>query len=458
MNAFKKITAVVLLVTLFAITLAGCGDKKETASSDGVTTVTVWTNTSHTKDVATELIDKFNSTIGKEKGIRIEYTVQGSDYQKVLDIAQQTNALPDLFYPISGVQDAVKKNMVIALEDMPGGAEFIEEYKDDLRLGVNIYNNKTYTVPYNLTTIGLLYNKDLFKANGLVDENGEAKAPTTWEEVAEYAKICTNPAKKVYGIAFPLKWGGYLNWDLVHPWFAALGTEGYDYESGKYDYTKLKPAFDWFMQIKKDGSAFFGAEGLDNDPARAQFAEGNVAMKLGVSWDVGVLNDQFPAKIDWGVAPVPGLNGEPTYKQFCTSDVCLAISNAVTDDKKEKVMEVYKWFHEDEFLVKMYEEGKLIPADGSIIEGIELGDNTAKGWKEFCAMADISVALPLVPAVAVEGDSLSKVMMKMWIGDVSVDDGLADITTRMNQALEKEKGRGTLDFDLYQWGNVDKRR
>ena len=64
--------------------------------------------------------------------------------------------------------------------------------------------------------------KDLFKKNGLVDENGEAKAPTTWEEVREYAKICTNLEAKEYGIALPLKWGGYASWDLLMPFFSLV--------------------------------------------------------------------------------------------------------------------------------------------------------------------------------------------------------------------------------------------
>ncbi|UKI35906.1 MAG: hypothetical protein L6V93_17925 [Clostridiales bacterium] len=55
------------------------------------------------------------------------------------------------------------------------------------------------------------------------------------------------------------------------------------------------------MQIKSDGSYYPGAEGIDNDPARARFAEGNIGMKIGYSWDVGVLNDQFPCKNATGV-------------------------------------------------------------------------------------------------------------------------------------------------------------
>ena len=456
MKTFKRIAAVAAAIAMLCTMLTGCND--DSAKNDGITTITVWSDSTHTKDLATELVDKFNSTTGKKKGIRIEYSVYGSDYTKVLDVSQQTGSMPDLFYPSSGIQDLVKKDCVAAIDDMPGGKEFLKKYKGMLRAGANSIDGKTYCVPHNLTTVGLIYNKDLFKANGIVDKNGEAKAPTTWDEVREYAKKCTNPEKKVYGIALPLKWGGYLNWDLLHPWFSSLGTEGYDYEAGKYDYTALKPAFDWFMQIKKDGSAFFGAEGLDNDPARAQFAAGRIAMKFAASWDVGVLNDQFPTECDWGVAPVPGIDGAPKYKQFSTNQPLLAISKSGAKKDNEKLMEVYKWFHGDEYLIEMYENGKFIPADASIIEKAKLPDNAAKGWKEFCEFSDISVALPLIPTGSLEGDNLSALMLKMWMGEVKVDDALEDITKRMNKAIDKEKERGTLDYDLYQWGDVSKER
>ncbi|MBR6849880.1 MAG: extracellular solute-binding protein, partial [Lachnospiraceae bacterium] len=68
------------------------------------------------------------------------------------------------------------------------------------------YNGKTYTVPITAGPQGLLYNKDLFKAAGLVDENGEPTPPETFDELVEYAKILTDVGKKQYGIILPLKW------------------------------------------------------------------------------------------------------------------------------------------------------------------------------------------------------------------------------------------------------------
>ncbi len=449
-KTITKVTAFLVLAALSVGTISGCGEKKTNAG--GVTTVTVWTNSTHTKDVMTELVAEYNETTGKEKGIMIDYVVQGGDYQKMLDVAIQSNEVPELYYPITGLKDSIKKGVVTALDDMPGGQEFISKYEGKLVNLTNIYEGKTYSVPYNLTTIGLLYNKDLFKKNGIVDEKGEAKAPKSWDEVIEAAKKCTHPEAKEYGIALPLKWGGYFSWDLIQPFFSSLGTVGYDAENDCYNQSALLPAFQFLQKIKEDQSYYIGAEGLDNDPARAQFAEGNIAMKLGASWDVGVLNDQFPAKCDWGVAPIPTLTGEPTYKQWCSTDPFLVIGN-VDEDMKEKVMEVYKWFHDDEVVSKLYQAGKIIPADEKIVENTTL-ENPAKGWEEFCSFAKNSIGLPPTPEYTLEGDGLSTIGMKIWMGE-DAEALLKDLEERTAAGLNKNVESGKIDFSNYKWDSIN---
>ena len=55
---------------------------------------------------------------------------------------------------------------------------------------------------------------------------------------------------------------------------------------------------------------------IDNDPARARFAEGNIGMKISVSWDSGVFKEQFVPEFDWSVAPIPTYSKDEKYKQF----------------------------------------------------------------------------------------------------------------------------------------------
>ena len=51
------------------------------------------------------------------------------------------------------------------------------------------HNGKTYALPGNgMMVQGLIYNKDMFKAAGLVDENGEAKPPVTLKRIQRICK------------------------------------------------------------------------------------------------------------------------------------------------------------------------------------------------------------------------------------------------------------------------------
>ena len=67
--------------------------------------------------------------------------------------------------------------------------------------------------------------------------------------------------------------------------------------------------------IKEDGSYMPGVESLTNDAARAKFGAGGIGMKVAGSFDYGVLTEQFPAQIEWGVAPYPVADENDTYLQ-----------------------------------------------------------------------------------------------------------------------------------------------
>ena len=178
--------------------------------------VSVWSGDTHSKSVVEKIINDYNNNEGKEKNIFIDYQVkESSSYKQVIDLALESGEAPDMF--ATDMAKAVENGHVISIEELPGGEEFLKKYEGKLMENLNTYNGKTYTVPVSAVTQGLLYNKDMFKKAGLVDENGEAKPPKTWEELREYAKKLTNPQNKEYGIIFPVKWGGWYGSDVWEP-------------------------------------------------------------------------------------------------------------------------------------------------------------------------------------------------------------------------------------------------
>ena len=430
-----KVLSLAMSAVMLAGAMSGCGKKE--ASSD-VTTVTWWSGNTHSKDVVTAYVNEWNETEGKKKGIKLEYTVQGGDsISKTLELALQNGTAPDIL----GGGDMYKladNGDILAYEDIPGGEEFIKPYKDAgaVSEGKGMYKGKTYRVPGGSSPQGMVYNKDMFKAAGIVDENGEAKPPKTWSEVREYAKILTDKSKNQYGIIAPFKWGGWFASDISNPAMSLLGYVGYNPATGKFDYSGLKVPMETWIGMKEDGSIYPGADSLDNDSARAMFAEGNVGMKFAFHFDVGVLNDQFPAKCDWGVCPYPVNEDGTGYKQRFDYGWSSLI-NAHTKVDPAKILEVIKAFQGDDYQQYAFEECISMPYNTEVIEKADLS-NAKKGWKEFAQLADISATESRAPSADMAGmEGPSDIFMKhIWTGEISVDEGIKMMNENASKAVE----------------------
>ncbi len=388
----KKVVSMLCVAGTLGGLLVGCGNKD--AENSDITTVTVWSGNSHSKAVVTEYIEEWNNTIGKKKGVKVDYIVQGGDMTQAIDLAIKTNKAPAMFtYP--SAKALAEEGKIVAMEDIPGTEELMEKYKPYIRReNCAIVNDKAYNFPISATTQGLIYNKEMFKEAGIVDENGEAKPPKTLDEVREYAKKLTDKEKKQFGIILPIGWSGWYGSDIGSMMLNIAGRGESDPKTGVIDNTPIIPAMEMMLGIKEDGSYYPGAETLDNDTARARFAEGNIGMKFGYSFDVGVFNDQFPAKCDWGVAPLPGIEEESKYKQTMSIGGGYLI-NAAEYEKigAEKMVAVLEMFYGDDYIRHMYKNGVALPVDFSIVEDIDIDDGK-KGWREFAALAEISESVP----------------------------------------------------------------
>ena len=434
----KKIITLLLVSVMLVSVFTGCG--KTISSSDNIT-ITMWSGNSHSKRAMEEVAAKFNDTIGKEKGIYFEYIVkEGGSLSQAIDVALQNGDAPELL-GTGNMEKMIANEQVVALDDLPGGKEFVAQYEGKTYLNSNVYYGKTYTVPTTATTQGLIYNKELFKAAGIVDENGEAKPPKTWDEFREVAKKLTDPAKKQYGVILPIKWGGWFNSDILTASMPSCGFSGYNPKTGEYDYSNTEYIMNTFLGIKEDKSMFPGAEGMDNDSARAQFAAGNIGMKFGFSFDVAVLNEQFSAKCDWGVAPQPVINeNDVRYGQRMSSGtVCGVVNSSVLETgKAEAVMEVVKYLASKDTCKYLYIEGAELPFDSSIVEECANSD-LPKGWKDFADIVAISARYAPEPFSEMGSniDIGERFVNEVWTGNSTPAELIKDFTKIKNDAVAK---------------------
>lgn len=428
--------------------LCGCGGEKQ--KSD-VSTITVWSGSSHNKQFYERIMNEFNQGEGKEKGIYIDYQVKGGDsISQTLQLALENGTAPDMFNS-GDFKYLTENDYIVSIDDLPGGKEYMDKYRDQLVEDLNLYNGKAYTIPQSATTHGLVYNVDMFKRAGLVDENGEAKPPETIAEMVECAKKLTDTSKGEYGMVLPMKFGAFFNNYVVGFMQPNFGYGTYNPKDGTRHYEEeLVPFMQMYLDMKKDGSIYPGTETVDNDTARAQFAAGKIGMIIGFSYDYGVLTDQFPATCEWDVTTLPLIDKDKKYKQgmFNAQNGFYINKQSVEKIGGEKLMDVYKFFTSEEIQKEMYKEGLAIPTDYSIVADIEV-DESMKQWKKFAQLTEISAPLymPLTnPAVGVK--SVSNTFIEdVWTGKVTPEEavkGRNELITKLEneyyeQHPEKDK-------------------
>ena len=464
MKRLSKFLVLLVCVVLLASSLVACGnkddeeDKKDNNAGEETTeenddtaddaepvemeTIKVWTDNAHEKTLRDEQIEEFNNTVGKELGINIEYTVYGDNYTDTIKIAVQADEAPDLFRADSKyIQEFIDSDYLVAIDDLPGSEDLLERYSDLLSNQAQVFNGKTYTLPFNLTTYGFVVNKDLFEASGL----SEADYPKTWDEVVAVSKIITEASGgKAYGfgIAPSAQWtissfytmGGGQN----------IGHYGYDYAKKQFAYSDYNPMIKAIDQMVADGSVIPGFETLDADMLRAQFSAGTIGMMGAASFDVAVYNEQFPAQIDWEVIEIPTFGEEtPPYKAF-GQPTNLLMAGKRAEEHPEKVLKVLEFFYADENAAQMYEEGLYIPIRSEAI-ALATKEPDMKNFSEFANFDEIFPMAPVPDTlIQFEGETYREAIANMW-----TDPALNDVDAVMGAIDEKyNKALGELDQDM----------
>lgn len=407
----NKYRLLFVVLVMLLVVLTGCNkNNKDMINGEGYSTdnvmekIRIWSDNAHEKELRLHQIETFNSTKGKELGIEIEYTVYGSDYQDVIKTAAQNGDAPELFRPTATfIKDFVDSEFMIPITQLPGGEEMVLEYEDNLLINHHIFDGEVYTLPYNLTTYKLIVNNELFNKAGI------SKYPETWQEIREAARQITEAGDgKAFGWVLGLQSDWMISTYLIRPNGTNVGHVGFNHEIMKFEFEKFTPVIETVQEMINDGSVFPGYEGLDADAARAQFSEGRVGMISAASFDINVYNDQFPANLDWSVIPVPAFDDEGSnYKEFTDATSLLGIGVAAKD-KKEKTMEVFKFFYSDKNAAQMYENSLYIPYRQEAID-MAISKPSKKGFEEFAQTSNTVLMLPMPDTrLSLEGNTYSR--------------------------------------------------
>ena len=463
----KRFLAVLLVLAMTVACLAACGKKDQTdtqsgsnsgtsstgntqsgstdsgktddkAASNEVQVVRVWSDSAHSQSIRDAQVEEFNNTIGKEEGIKIEYTIYGSDYADTINVALMANDGPDLFSPSSNTfAQYVAAGYAVPISDLKGSEALLAKYdKADLLIGDQIFNDKVYTLPFSIESYKMIINQDLF------DKAGIKEPPKTWDEVRKDAKLITEASNgEAYGYFLALQSGWTLDHYIYSVSAASLGHFGYDTVTGRYRYSDGLPIVNNILGMIDDGSVFPGYENMDADTARAQFAAGRVGIVMAASFDVAVYTDQFPAVCNWVVCDPPSIKESGyEYKEMTRAVNILAVAKKSLEAKDtSKIAKVLEFFYSDEKLAPMYEAGMYVPYRSEVVSMAK--ESSVKGWKEFSTFKDDQMIIRMPDPKGVikyEGLSARETLAKLFSGGFSEDAAtvLKDLDDRLNGGLD----------------------
>jgi len=177
--------------------------------------------------------------------------------------------------------------------------DFYEEQSrsENSEIAVNAvtYDGVLYGYPRSVETYALFYNKALI-----------SEPPKTFDEIVEFAKTFNDTKNNKYA----------LMWDVGNFYFSYpfISTGGYVYGNNGQDKNDIGlntegaiAGLNYYGSLKNSILPLNSGD-LTYDIKKGFFTAGTLAMDINGPWTIG---DYREAKIDFGVAPLPSINGQP---------------------------------------------------------------------------------------------------------------------------------------------------
>lgn len=283
----KRIISLLIVLTMLATMLVGCGSSEDNAEVETATTnsVTIWYywETEGHQIALDKIIQEYNASQDVYE-VTAKY-VPFADFKKQLSIGASADELPDLAI-LDSPDHASYADMGI-FADITGKFDVSNYYEGAVNSCT--IDGKLYGVPFGVNCLALYYNEDMLNDAG-------CSVPTTWDELMETAKKLTTDT--VTGLALCSVQNEEGTFNFV-PWLWSTGATSYDInnENGIR-------ALSYFQELVESGVMSKECINWTQRDVMNQFISGNVAMMENGPWQISAMQEEAP-DLNWKVTLIP---------------------------------------------------------------------------------------------------------------------------------------------------------
>ena len=435
----------ILLLAVVALFAVACSKDEASSSSSSTaastgsaksaakTVVEVWTEDRHDLEYVEKKIAEYNAN--NTDNIEINLTVITENYGNMLALAVNGGTAPDVVGANSlDYNSFCASGMLMPLnsyiDNDPTYQEVNEPY-DHLNEGLNAGGDNIYWVPSGMRSgVRVIYNKDL------LEQCGYTSVPRDLASYIDMAADITRQGNgEFYGIGFtsssPFE-------RLLEMSAQCSGIYYYDYVNGRFDFSGYKPILELGRRFFTENIAYPDQQQVDN--MRAMFTVGAFALWSNASQEAAVFTSQLPVEdFEWTTAEVPTLTGEVEGALQITVSKGYGIVS--TSTKKDAAWKVISYFQSEDFLKGYLESGYCLPITEYMDQRI---DKSKIGKLADFSLVSYEAVYPQPPAINLTGDDYRTVLWNAVMGYVSIDDAIADLNKRYNDALERDVKNGSI--------------
>ncbi|WP_071433101.1 extracellular solute-binding protein [Angelakisella massiliensis] len=357
----KRFLSVLTALAMLTVSMAGCGGSTASSSSseaagsssaavvdsgkrlsDTDVAIDFWHHMEGTSAVALEnTVNNFNETVGKEYGIVVTPSFQGTNTAeklKTLAQAEDWGNFPDVCQVASaGIPVIAGYDLLVKPEDMYAAGENIIVPREDIldnAARTFTYMDELCALPFSNSAILLYYNKDLFQQAGI-----ETPPATIAEMVDAINKLTVKNGDEVetYGLEVQVKRYQLLNFLGGMGEYNFLG----DNEGGRTglmtkttigeDGSLMKFLDEWEKVIATGG--YKAVE----DNINEEFAMGMTAMAIMSSARIAKVDELTGGALNYGTAALPTVSADDK------GGVAVGGSGVVIFNKGDELRQTAAW-------------------------------------------------------------------------------------------------------------------